>query len=749
VHVAESSPNVSAYRLAAVLWLLSFSCVVFTIAVFRLLTFFIMPSLFFDLLFVGFPLGAMFGVRFFKISERSFFQTLYILQVTMVIAVLALLVCKHYDYLRAHMFDIELSRLLLQMGVLSSLFLPFFCAYGLTEYLGYRLGCRGLGGRMAYVYPLYLVGAAAAYLFVELTLSTIGVARVLILTFVFVAVGMALLASTWRARCCLAIQFVCLMALLFTPQIDRKFVDLYKGRSNQSTYFFAREGYRPVMQEWGKYSLVEIMHRKNSSGDYYLGFYNDIFQWEYSPVYGFITRSLGMVPIDRVGRGAKIAIIGSGGGRQVQYAQQSHVDAGEIVAIEIESAVLNAVRGDLVAEFGDVYESSRVRVVNQEARGYLESSQEKFDLVYLPSVGGYPQMMLEPGNMIRTEDAFRVLRDHLTDKGVLAIWYPAGLDQGNILTSQYVRTLTSPELGMHVRAYLSGDIQRRTSDEVLILAVRDESVALPSVEDLQEFFHRPTSTTAPLAARPSYGVLPVPVVLDPAFRPITDAQPFLAGNVQNILSMRQVYQLFGVVAMFLVICGTAVLWKLKQISHTPIPGRSFAQVVLFGALIGANFLVVEHLAILVLFKRLYLFHDAVVLGAIGFLVVSSLGSILITPRLQLVLQVLSSVCVILVWIFSASLGPTVALLLLLPAAFVTGSFFPALFDAAAENPLAVFAADAVGAAAGSLTAFFLPIAFGFSALHGLAALLFLATAICCHWFFSSQKPQVDSPVNDS
>ncbi|MCH2398357.1 MAG: hypothetical protein MK364_04565, partial [Pirellulales bacterium] len=63
-------------------------------------------------------------------------------------------------------------------------------------------------------------------------------------------------------------------------------------------------------------------------------------------------------------------------------------------------------------------------------------------------------------------------------------------------------------------------------------------------------------------------------------------------------------------------------------------------------------------------------------------------------------------------------------------------------------PLAVFAADAVGAAAGSLTAFFLPIAFGFSALHGLAALLFLATAICCHRFFSSQKPQVDSPVNE-
>ena len=178
MHASESPLNVSAIRLATVLWLLSFACVVFTIAVFRLLTFFIMPSLFFDLLFVGFPLGAMFGVRFFKIDGHSFFRTLCILQATMAIAILALLVCKHYDYLRAHMFDIELWRLLIQMGVLASLFLPFFCAYGLTEYLGYRLGCSGLGGRMSFVYPLYLVGAAAAYLFVELTLSSIGVARV-------------------------------------------------------------------------------------------------------------------------------------------------------------------------------------------------------------------------------------------------------------------------------------------------------------------------------------------------------------------------------------------------------------------------------------------------------------------------------------------------------------------------------------------------------------------------------------------
>ena len=97
---------------------------------------------------------------------------------------------------------------------------------------------------------------------------------------------------------------------------------------------------------------------------------------------------------------------------------------------------------------------------------------------------------------------------------------------------------------------------------------------------------------------------------------------------------------------------------------------------------------------------------------------------------------------VLVWLFSGYLDPIWALALLAPAAFVTGSFFPALFDAAAENPLGVFAADAVGAAAGSISAFFLPIAFGFSALYGLAVTLFVVTALGCHWFFSSSGSSV-------
>ena len=69
---APSAKQLTPWKLPAALFLLSFATVTFTIALFRLLTFFIMPSLFFDLLFIGFPLGALAGAYFFRISKQSF-----------------------------------------------------------------------------------------------------------------------------------------------------------------------------------------------------------------------------------------------------------------------------------------------------------------------------------------------------------------------------------------------------------------------------------------------------------------------------------------------------------------------------------------------------------------------------------------------------------------------------------------------------------------------------------------------------
>ncbi len=710
------------------LFLLSFATVVFTIALFRLLTFFIMPSLFFDLLFIGFPLGALAGAYFFAISRQSFMKTLWILQGAMVFSVFAMLACKHFDYLRAHLFDVELQRLFIQMLAFTLFFLPFFVAYGLSEYLGYQIGRRNLKGRMQIVYAIYLFGAAAAYLFAEFMFPLLGATRLLGIPLLLVAVAMGMLSPPRRTQQILVVQQLAVLALLFFPQLEAGFLKLYKGNSFQSTHAYTNMGFETIYQAWGRYSLIEILESPGQEG--YVGFYNDLIQWHFAPGTGFFSHSIGMLPIELAPPGGRIAIIGAGAGRQVQYARKSGRDLEQILAIEIEPAVIEAVRGNLADRFDRVYEDSRVQLVIREARSYMEETDNSFDLIYLPSVGGYPQMMLEPGNMIRTLESYKTLSQRLTEQGILAIWYPAVLDPRTILTEQYIHTLESPEIGLAVAAY-------RTANDFLILAAKHAD-HLPTPQQVQDFHLWPVAAHFGNAFASLFTDVPVKVekTWDSAsFRPIRDDQPFLAGNVQHIFSTQQVGTLFTLVSVLLIALGGLLLWLLRKKGNPHIPGRSYPQLVVISLFVGANFLVIEHYLILALFEKFYVYRDALVLGAISFLIITGLGSTFITPRLRPLFQIIGGLFILLLLVFHDSLSPWANLALLAPVAFVTGSFFPALFEAAAENPLAVFAADSIGAAIGSLASFFIPIVFGFNWFFAFAAAMFWATAMVTFLFF--------------
>lgn len=731
---ASEEPRLSPLSLGVALFVLSFATVLFTVLLFRLLAFFIMPSLFFDLLFIGFPIGALAGAYALAVSHRSFVRTLWILQAAMVFSVVAMLACKHFDYLRAHLFEVELHRLFIQIAVFTLFFLPFFCAYGLSEYIGYQLGRRHLRGRMSLVYALYLFGAAAAYFFAELGFAPLGASYLLLIPFFLVAAVSLLLSRSWLGRVVLMVEQAALVVLFCTPQLEPGFLAAYKGESLMSTRAYADRGFQTVFQQWGKYSLVEVMKERRS--EFYAGFYNDIMQWEYAPSLGFLRPCMGLVPLDYAPRDGTIAVIGSGGGRQVRYAQKSANNRRRIVALEIEPAVVDAVTGTLASRFEHVYDHPGVQVVNREARNYMEDTSEEFDLIYLPSVGGYPQMMLEPGNMVRTVDAYRTFRDRLTDRGILAIWYPAGLDPRGILTEQYIRTLAASDLNMEVRAFFNGA-------EFLILATRHNAGNLPTVEQVQQCILN--SAALPLLA--SYrGRKPLEIEHDwesTYFRPITDDQPFLAGNVRHIFSLGQLVQLFLLVAASLVVFALLLFLMLRRAGDPQIPRTTYLRVVLVSLLVGANFLAIEHYVILGLFRKQYIYHEALVLGAIVFLIVSGMGSILIKQRWRPTCQLAASLlALVLLFTFSVS-SPWVNLLLLLPVAFVTGSFFPALFDAAAQNPLGVFAADATGAAVGSLLSFFVPIVFGFDVFFLFATVLFWLTALCTYLFFRS-LPEPDA-----
>jgi hypothetical protein len=722
----------AAARLAAILFLLSFATVVFTIVVFRLLTFFIMPSLFFDLLFIGFPLGALAGVRFYSIDSRSFMKTLWILQGAMIFSVLAMLACRHFDYLRAHLFDVELQRLFLQMLIFTLFFLPFFIAYGLSEYVGYQVGRRCLKGRMPVVYAIYLFGAAGAYFFTEFVFPVLGATRLLGIPFLLVALAMLMLGPGERVRRILIGLQLAVVAVLLVPRLEAGFLTLYKGTSSQSSHAYGEVGFRTIYQQWGKYSLIEIM--QSPAADGYIGFYNDIIQWTFAPTTGFTEHAIGMLPLELAPAGGTIAIIGAGAGRQVEYARNSGHDLREILAIEVEPGVIAAVKDRLADRFVHVYDDPRVTLVIHEARSYMEHTDRRFDLIYLPSVGGYPQMMLEPGNMIRTGEAYETLSRRLAEQGVLAIWYPAVLDPRGILTEQYIRTLESPNIGLAVRAFRNGS-------EYLILAAKQEAY-LPTLEQVEAFYLKPAverfgEDFARFFVNPTVSFQKT--WDDSVFKAITDNQPFLAGNIQHIFSLRQIGILFALVLGLMVAFAGLLYLLLRKRGNPGIPDRSFSRLIVVSLFVGANFLIMEHYLILMLFRKLYVYRDALVLGAIGFLLITGLGSTLVRPAMRPLLQVAGGLLILVLLLLQDNLSPLANVALIAPVAFVTGSFFPALFEAAANNPLGVFAADSVGAAVGSMASFFIPIVFGFDWFFLFATVVFWVTALVMFQFFRNLK----------
>ena len=693
----------SPWRFAGFLLLVSFAPVAFMLCIFRLLSFFIMPSLFFHLLFIGFPVGGFIGARYFAVTLRDFVRSLVMLYALMLVSVVFCLLCKRADYLRATMSDLNPMNLGLQIAAFTAMFLPFFCAYGLSEYLGYQIGRKHLPGKMRTVYAIYLFGAAVAYIAVHLLVTPVGLTRLMVASISLTLLASMLLSGWTLAR---MVQLVTLVCLLGWSGLDARFLDAYKGvygadKFTSTKGLLAEGGWQQFHQRWGRYALVEMLE---SNENRVAGFYSDVYQWSYYRPFGIATARLDSLPFLLVPDGGRVLIIGSGGGRQVRWADE-FFDFREIVAVEIEPEVIRVVRDEYPEKFNDVYGRPGVTVVNSEGRTYLSRDDSEFDLVFLPSVGGYPQMMLEPGNMIRTKEAYERMVDRLTPSGVLAVWYPAGLDPKAYLTKQYIDTFRS--IGLHTNWYTNGA-------GILILASRDSA----------------QSTLPDAALVPADGRVPTRRVNysgDPEFTPITDEKPFLAGNVQHLLSVRVVIQMFAVLCGIMIVAGLVIAWLLRSVGSVGAGTIPYGWLVLASFLVGMNFLVMEHIFVIALFRRSFVYYDSLLLAAILFLVLTGVGSMLLGGKWRMVSYVVClAACLALglcgIWIPRGMDVAAVAL-----AAVGLGAFFPTLFDAVEDRTLVVFAMDAVGAAVGSVCAFFLPILFGLSELMRFGAVIGVVT----------------------
>src|SRR5262249_21953350 len=120
---------------------------------------------------------------------------------------------------------------------------------------------------------------------------------------------------------------------------------------------------------------------------------------------------------------ARVAIVGSGGGRDILgallFAQP------RILAIEMNDNIVDTVHRRFGAFTGYLDRDPRVTVVNDEARSYLARQREAFGIVQLPlchtfaatAAGAY--VLSE--NALYTVDGWRVFLERLTDRGLLAV----------------------------------------------------------------------------------------------------------------------------------------------------------------------------------------------------------------------------------------------------------------------------------------------------------------------------------------
>lgn len=123
----------------------------------------------------------------------------------------------------------------------------------------------------------------------------------------------------------------------------------------------------------------------------------------------------------------KTLVIGPGGGRDVLAALAS--GAPHVTAVEVNPAVIEAVKGPFAEFAGNLYDRPDVEAVVADARGFVDRSAGGYDVIQASLIdtwaaGGSGAFALSE-NSLYTKEAFTSYYDHLSDDGILSIsrWY--------------------------------------------------------------------------------------------------------------------------------------------------------------------------------------------------------------------------------------------------------------------------------------------------------------------------------------
>ncbi|MFC2091242.1 spermidine synthase [Elusimicrobiota bacterium] len=656
-------------------------------------------------------MGAALAIMFRK-KGITLITSIFILILLCIFSYLALFICFQVnlamfkgDFFSGNILLKYLIAFILELV----LFLPFFMAYGLCEFICYTR----LNLSIKKIYIAFLCGCALAFLNIRFFTYPVGVFRYSL----FAICGFILIIyiltekKSFFIRLLLPVTAAGLILSFFNPFLEGDFVSFLQGNFKDR-----KSNQRIIFQEWNEHCFFRV----EKVGDLLGGYYNQNFAWRLPMRKGRLDRNTAQLilkdqlPYRLTGFGRDIAILGSGGGLQVLEALR--FKPARIDAIEVIPKVVHLIKGKYAEVFSNIYNHPFVYTHTMDARKFLENTRMKYDLIYMASTDGafgFGKTLLEMHHTLSTREAFSIMYERLKPQGMLAI------RQNNFLR-YYFTSLESA--GFKVYAYKSASADPDSTKYFYWLIavkknVNEAARPIPDSNDEDAFFRK-------------LGYIRLDSIDDYPVKVITDDKPLKGGILLNALPYNFVERLFKGLFLITGIIAVCIFVLLKYFFNSEFPSRKkhFSKISFAAIMVGINFIVMENFLINKLSRYLSVPLDAMYVGIVIFVLCAGIGAYLIGYKYKKMMFFVSVAAVLIAFFFQNTISIPATLILMMVGFIYTGTLFPAIFKGNDSMKVVIFIMDGLGALIGAVISFSLPLLAGFRVFYSTAIIIFIVTA---------------------
>lgn len=286
------------------------------------------------------------------------------------------------------------------------------------------IAMKHLASHSGKLYFFDLAGASLGCFLVIPSLNLLGGPTTMLLVGVLGAIGALIfssLAGNNRRLTALAaiLILVCTTFVLLNTRSDLLTIIWAKGSREQP----------PLFAKWNSFSRVTVKGDLDGDKPLWITIDSDagtpILRFSENPdAMGYVENAVSALAY-HVKKEPKVLVIGPGGGREVVTALEA--GSKDVTGVEVNPIIVNDIMGSepYVSFSGHLYQRPGVKVVVDEGRSFIRSSDQKFDIIQASLIDTWAAnsagAFALTENNLYTVEAFKLYLDHLTDDGVLTM----------------------------------------------------------------------------------------------------------------------------------------------------------------------------------------------------------------------------------------------------------------------------------------------------------------------------------------